>query len=708
MTTDSAGPALTGPDRHHNVAVPRSEARTTAPWAVVVVLVPSLLCLAGSAWLDAHTDSDGPGIALAEGWGWPYALLGALISALAAVVLFRRPTQGFGWGLAFLGLFWATDGLAQSYVRFGIHDDHAEAGINFALWNLNRIGAFLIPAAALLLFLFPTGRFLPGRWRVVGWVSMVAMVVVNLVLVLSPARGLPDVALPPGVDMDYWALPLPAGFVDAAMPVTGATTIGGFLLAMVSVVVRYRRSAGLERDRMRWLLWSVVAMAILLGVSVGLELREVGDWVLFLVMALPAAAMTVAIVDPGLVSIEDLLGRTLVYGGLAAVILLADLAVLAALTTLLDDSLEQRQVVLVVLLVSVLLYGPLRTRLARWVQRLMLGRRSDPYDVVAGLASTLETTDEGPEQLAAVARAVATAFRVRYVGVEVDRANGERLLATHGEKPAQTRTTPIVYRGAEVGRLVLPARGPRSRLSRRDEQLLGDLVRQAATAARTSQLAGELQESRERLVAAREEERRRIRRDLHDGLGPALSGVVFRLESARLLVERDPATAVEQITRTSQEVQAVVADVRRLVHDLRPPALDDLGLVGALRQLAGQLERGGPRIGVVEEGVGALPAAVEVAVYRIVAEALTNAVRHARADRVDVRLTRAADGLRVEVVDDGVGMGEDVEAGVGLLSMRERAAELGGRVEVSCPASGGTVVRACLPVGGREEAGEPA
>jgi signal transduction histidine kinase len=417
-------------------------------------------------------------------------------------------------------------------------------------------------------------------------------------------------------------------------------------------------------------------------------------------MVLPSTAMTVAIVDPELVSIEDLLARTLVYAVLAATILLADLVVLAALTGILDDSLGERQVVLIVLFVSVLLYAPVRTRLMRWVQTLLLGRRADPYDVVAGLASTLESTDEGPEQLAAVARAVATAFRVRHVGVEVDRGNGERLVVTHGARPAQVRTTPIVYRGEEVGRLVLPARGPRSRLSRRDEKLLGDVVRQAAAAARTSGLADELQRSRERLVAAREEERRRIRRDLHDGIGPVLSGVVFQLESARLLVEKEPATVGTRLHEASRTVQEAVADVRRLVHDLRPPALDDLGLVGALRQLAGQLERGGPAIAVTDDGIASLPAAAEVAGYRIVAEALTNAVRHAQATRVEVRLCAVDGALRIEVADDGVGLGEEVQAGVGLRSIRERAHELGGRAEVACPPAGGTVVTAVLPTGG--------
>jgi signal transduction histidine kinase len=218
-------------------------------------------------------------------------------------------------------------------------------------------------------------------------------------------------------------------------------------------------------------------------------------------------------------------------------------------------------------------------------------------------------------------------------------------------------------------------------------------------AVRTSQLADELQDNRERLVVAREEERRRIRRDLHDGLGPALSGLVFQLESARLLVDREPEAAQRSIAATSGQLQEVVADVRRLVHDLRPPALDDLGLVGALRQQAERVSGPGLTARIEAADVGALSAAVEVAAYRIAGEALTNVTRHAQASTVVVRLEVAGDELAIEVRDDGIGIPADVEAGVGLISLRERAAELGGRTEVTCPPEGGTVVRAWLPLG---------
>ncbi|GAB3772111.1 hypothetical protein GCM10027600_31240 [Nocardioides ginsengisegetis] len=708
MTRDqSAGPALSGPDRHHNVPVDiRGGLRRHGS-----VLVLPLLTGAGlvaTVALDLGTPATGPGVELAPGYGWGYAVLGLLLAVLATVILLRDVRQRWGWTLAWLGVFWVLDALAQSYVRYGVGPGSALAGENLALWFLNRVGAFLPVTVAALLMIFPSGRFVAGWWGRVSRAALALMVLAALVVLVAPSGvRAPDVALPPGVDLDLWTVPLPPGVADRSTAVGVAVTVAGLLVAMASVVVRHRRSRGLERDQMRWLLWSVVAMAIVVGLGLLSDLRAVQDLVVFLVAALPAVAMTVAIVHPGVVPVEELVGRTLVYGLLSLVLVGTDLAVLALLTAALGDTLGQRQVVLTVLLLTAVLYGPLRQRLSRGVRRLMLGDRADPYDVVAGLASTLETADEGAGQLAAVARAVASAFGVGYVSVEVDRSGGERLTATYGEPPAETRTLPITYRDAPVGRLVLPARGLRSRLSRRDEQLLGDLVRQAATAARSSRMADELQDSRERLVVAREEERRRIRRDLHDGLGPALSGVVFRVESARLLVDRDPEAAKGHLAATSDHVKEVVADVRRLVHELRPPALDDRGLVGALGQLAESLGVPVQIDSEVDGSVGTLPAAVEVAAYRIAAEALTNVVRHADATRARVGLALEDGHLVVEVADDGRGIPAEAQAGVGLVGLRERAAELGGRSEVTCPPRGGTTVRAWLPTR-LTDVGEPA
>jgi signal transduction histidine kinase len=670
----------------------------------VVLLLLAVSGLVASICLNLAAPTSGPGADLAGGPGWPYAALGLALALLSAVVLVHDVRQRFGWVLGALALFWTVDGLSQSYVAWAVRVDDVAALADSALWVLNRLGAFLPVSVAVLLVIFPTGRVPAGRW---GWVTRVAlgaMVLASTVLLLSPqgSRAV-DVTLPPGVDLDAATLPLPDGFADVAQPVDLVVTVVGFVIAMVSVVVRYRGAEAHERERMRWLTWSVVAMAVLLPLSFVSELSAVQGLLLFVVVLLPAAAMTVGIVDPDVLPIEDLVGRTVLYGLLSLLIVAVDLGALALLTGVLGGSLDQRQVVLVVLLLTALLYGPLRLQLSRLVRRVMLGRRSDPYGAIAGLASTLETTDDTADQLAAVCRSVAGAFGVRYVGVEVLRAGGERLVASYGAVPTETRTLPITYRAVPIGRLVLPARGMRSRLSRRDEQLLGDLVRQAATAARANLMAEELQRGRERMVLAREEERRRIRRDLHDGLGPALSGIVFRLESARLQVDSDPELAKRHLLQTTGETREVVADVRRLVHDLRPPALDDRGLVGALAQLG---ERQPFATTIHAEAVAALPAAVEVAAYRIAAEAITNAGRHADATTCTVRLVPDRTDLLVEVADDGRGIAPDRQAGIGLLSLRERAEELGGRSEVTCPPAGGTVVRAWLPLTTVQTAGE--
>jgi signal transduction histidine kinase len=435
-------------------------------------------------------------------------------------------------------------------------------------------------------------------------------------------------------------------------------------------------------------------MALTLAIGTVADLGSAIDGVIVVVAVLPVVAMTVGVVRPTVVPVEDLLVRTLVLGMVALCLLGLDLLVVEVLSRTLGG-LDQRQLVTVVLLVTALAYGPLRHRLQRLVQAWILGSRGNRYDVVAGLAASLESIDDGPAQFGAVAQAVADAFGVDYVSVEVDRSGGERLTATRGVRPREVRTLPITYRDAVVGRLVLPARGLRSRLSAKDESLLGDLIRQAATAARTSSLAEDLQASRERLVNAREEERRRIRRDLHDGLGPSLAGIVYQLETARLLVADQPERVDAMLAEVGDQVQDTVADIRRLVHELRPPALDDRGLVGAIRQLA---ETQPIPIEVDSGDLGTMSAAVEVAAYRIVAESLTNVVRHADAESARVRLDIAGTDLVVEIADDGIGIAEDVQAGVGLLSIRERAAELGGRADVECPPSSGTVVRAVLPL----------
>jgi signal transduction histidine kinase len=258
---------------------------------------------------------------------------------------------------------------------------------------------------------------------------------------------------------------------------------------------------------------------------------------------------------------------------------------------------------------------------------------------------------------------------------------------------------------------------PRARgeaLDPADRQLLEDLALQAGIALaatrqtrRALRLAADLSRARERLVTAREEERRRLRRDLHDGLGPQLASQTLSLNAATRLIRADPDRAEELLRSLDAQSQQAVADIRELVYGLRPPALDDLGLAGALQQLADRASRTPPHVSIavdVDPRLPPLSAALEAAAYRIVQEALTNVVRHSGATEcgVSIQPGSGASGARGTLVltisDNGRGIRSDAAQGVGMRSMRERAEELGGRLTVEPRPGGGSRIGAELPL----------
>jgi signal transduction histidine kinase len=343
------------------------------------------------------------------------------------------------------------------------------------------------------------------------------------------------------------------------------------------------------------------------------------------------------------------------------------------------------------------LVQPLAARLTRGVDRLFYGERTDPYAVTARLSARLSEGVDVADVPEVVCRTVVESLRLPFASVLLDVEGTTRPVAEVGAPEGPPQSFPMRHRGEVVGRLLVTPRAGERAVDVRDAELLATLAGQAAPAVAALQLHGRLQQSREALVAAREEERRRLRRDLHDGLGAALAGVRLQLESARDLVD-DP-VAGRLLDAAGAGVAHAVGDVRSITDDLRPPALDELGLAPALAALADRLRT--PDLDVVVEAgaLPPLPAAVEVACFRITAEALANAVKHARAATVRVRVDARADRLVLEVRDDGTGVPDRPGGrGLGLASMRQRAEEVGGTFALdSSPA--GTTVRALLPVG---------
>ena len=261
--------------------------------------------------------------------------------------------------------------------------------------------------------------------------------------------------------------------------------------------------------------------------------------------------------------------------------------------------------------------------------------------------------------------------------------------------------TPLTNHGEVLGSLAVEV-PPGRRLSSADVALLRDLARYAAVLVRSEQQREQLRESRSQIVAGREEERRRIRRDLHDGVGPSLAAIVLKLNAAESRTERTERSAL--VAEARHEVREAIAEVRRLVDDLRPPAIDEVGLLAAIRQrataLSGDLtiEVAGP------DPMPALPAAVEVAAYRIASEAMTNVARHAGATRCQVDLV-VNGRFELTVTDNGHGAESGSPTaghGTGWRSMQERAAELGGSCTISCRPEGGIIVHATVPIGRRQ------
>ena len=347
----------------------------------------------------------------------------------------------------------------------------------------------------------------------------------------------------------------------------------------------------------------------------------------------------------------------------------------------------------VVMLVAVELAS---TRLHRLVDWLLYGQRSDPAAATARLARPIADGDD-EHTLEALLAALADTLRLTYVGVTVHQP--ARVTEVGRDPDAATLAVPIRRAGRELGVLRAGRRG--QPLDERDERLLEAAAAQVGLVLHARSLTEEVREAREELVSGVEEERRRLRREIHDGVGPTLAGIALGAESAERAVDQDPVRARRLLAALRTDVNGLVAEVRQVVDGLRPALLDELGLVGSVRQLARTIEeRTGLPVAVEAAVPGSLPAAVEVAAYRIAAESLTNLARHACARHAHVGLAMADGSLVLEVVDDGQGGADERPGGTGLGSMRQRAEDVGGTLEVASSASG-TVVRACLPIDNR-------
>jgi signal transduction histidine kinase len=643
-----------------------------------------------------------------------YPMVGALIAS-------RLPSNPIGWIFCGVGLLYTAQRFSLAYADYAVVENLALPASEYAAWFSTLVDfTGLVLAGVFVMLLFPDGRLLSRRWQLVVWMAVLGAVLTALYDAFYPGRVNAHTYFenPFGFQGSYILGFTTFEFFWASALVGEVLLLTSILAALFSLFVRLHRARGEERSQLKWLLYAAVPTSLCFSFVLltyvifdftylvfGTPLAPFGEnedvifYVgVFCLLFVPVFTY-IAILRYHLYDIDLLINRTLVYGSLSACV--AGIYVLAVVAL---GALFQAQGNLAISLLATglaaTLFQPLRGRLQRGVNRLMYGERDDPYVVISRLGRRLEATLAPESVLPTIAETIAQALKLPYAAILLSEEEGSRSAAAYGSPVGEPETLPLVYQREELGRLVLSPRSPGEGFSDADRRLLEDLARQAEVAVHAVRLTTDLQHSRERLVAMREEERRRLRRDLHDGLGAQLAGLNVQAGTLRRLIPRDPDAAEEVVVELRDELRSAIADIRRLVYDLRPPALDDLGLAEALRRLAERYGSEGEDLRVsveAPEDLPGLPAAVEVAVYRITQEALTNVARHAQARSSVVRLA-VDDDVSLEIVDDGVGIPKERSAGVGLSSMHERASELGGSCIVEPLPKGGTQVLVRLPL----------
>jgi signal transduction histidine kinase len=637
-----------------------------------------------------------------------WRLLSMVLAVVAALIISYQPGNRIGWLLMSPALLIVVTAPIDTYMGKLTSAPPPTILNLLILWFENWSWLLMIFPLLLILLLFPTGKPPSSRWR---WVLGYALgKVVYFIFIATFVRRISDVS-------DRWSLPNPIGFIPDepwvfTILITPWIVSLGLLsiLCALSLFVRYRHAPSTERLQIKWLLFASGVFILLYAVPLLAwpgNSSAVLDLFLSISVLLFPIAIGVAILRYRLYDIDVIINRTLVYGSLTVLVIGFYVLIVGYLGSLLRTENNLLVSLFATGLVAVL-FEPLRDRLQRGVNRLMYGRRDEPMAVLSQLGARLEQTLLPDEILPGLVNTVSQTLKLPYVGVALQVGDQLQVQAESGhavESVESPEAFPLIYQGQTIGQLLVSRRSTSEDLNPADRLLLTNIARQAGVVAHSTRLTSALQQSRQQLVTAREEERRRLRRDLHDGLGPQLASQTLTIDAISKLLERDPTKSKELLDHLKSQSQTRLQDIRRLVYDLRPPALDELGLVGALGEGVKQYGQMADCIEItaVPDPLPVLPAAVEVAVYRIAQEAMTNVVRHAQAQHCTVTMMIRDHHLDLSIADDGKGYPSNFHSGVGLNSMRERAEELGAKIRFENQSRGGAIVKVWLPLPGEEE-----
>jgi signal transduction histidine kinase len=594
------------------------------------------------------------------------------------------------------------------------------------------LGGASIVAGLGMIGLFPTGRTERRYERLVLGLAVTVAAVLPLVLLISGPFEVNEPFGPPtdsGVGSPLF-LPAAAALRPAAiwlniwLPVL--TTAG-----LVLLYLRYRRAGLADRRRIRWLLLGALLATVCFVTMTAVSLSPESGTVQFaVIMALWVlteliliGALTVALSQDGVLGIDRAARRAMVHRGLWLVISISYAAAAASAGLLASHFLPAGPSVLIAA-GAALVFQPARRLLERGADRWILGARLDGYDVLSRFGSMLEDALGPADLLPALAAAVQRGLGLRWARVRLDLVAANGSLESAGaagigaDEPAEPElVVPLTQAGTVLGRIECGPRrdGP---LLDEDRRLLTSLAGQAATAVRNLHLnaelsarlevirtqAAQLTASRARMLAAQDTERQRIQRDLHDGIQQDIVVLTAKLALARERLRRGDARADESLAEVQHDLTALLGHLREFAHAIHPPVLADKGLLEAIEAQAARLP-----IEVVIEAEPALrgvrfPQDAEAAAWFVVAEALTNTVKHAAAGRVRVALRRLDGRLAVEVSDDGRGFDPAATRGLGLSSLADRMSIVGGTLRIDSRPGAGSRVCAEVPLAMAAEA----
>lgn len=681
------------------VKAQRSRGRRWAGWLILTLCALSAAVLIygiTTATHVIHPDDLGPTITQ-----WLFAVLPALVfAAVGILITSRHPMHPIGQLCLAVGVafpLWYITWMAPAFARLSA----------WAPWSalLSQVVFSLVLTLPLtfIVLLFPSGHLPAPRWRWAAWVTGGAALLNAVATIGQPILHVANEEsfLNPLYTNDVWSWASSIRLTGTLSTIAGIATLVVLLLAIGSLGARWRKAEAQERQQLKWLFFT--ATTGLLFVIIGILAQEWGftaSGFLILMLGTPIT-IAIAVLRYRLYDIDFIINRALVYAALTVFVVGGYVLIVGAIGALLGTQGNLLLSLIATGLVAVA-FHPVRERLQRGVNRLVYGQRREPYAVVSQLGRQLESSLPQNDILRAIAQTVGQTLKLSAVDISVVNGGVTRWESEAASVNAMPQSFALTYRGELLGEMRIILR-PGEHLQDADRALLNDLARQAAIAVHSAQITADLQRSRERIVTAREEERRRLRRDLHDGLGPTLASLYQRMETVLPMLTTNPAEVAPLLTDARAQIKDAIASIRQIVYALRPPVLDELGLAAAVREESYRLFRGGnaPHVEVIApENLPQLSAAVAAAAYRIIMEALANVLRHSGATHCQIIIQwQAGDrALVLEISDDGTGLPEEYRSGVGMQSMRERAEELGGRVSIEPRQPVGTLVRAVLPI----------